>query len=100
MNDSQKSFEKMNVKELRSYITNNKLGKNLGSLKKVELSDIIRRSEQAEAENEDEEQDEDNIINNFVSNNNSPEIPKINIYYTFTQDQLLTLIQALEKARI
>ena len=99
------SFEKMSVKDLRTYIVKNKLFKNVGNLKKAELIQKIKDAGpvevEAEAEPEPEPEPKEPVE---VEQKQSVEQttgeqaetrPLVNIYYTLTDSQLKNLLKEI-----
>lgn len=111
------NFEKMSVKDLRTYIVKNKLFKNLGNLKKGELISKINEALARTKEVRDQEKEPKEVRDqvkepeNQVDNVKKPETesiqgvlrgehlvegnPVINVYYTLSDKQLNILIKEL-----
>jgi hypothetical protein len=92
---NQDELNNISVKELRTYISKNKIGKNLGKLKKSELVEIILNQSLGDPPGDPPGETPGDPLE-FSDEDNIP-VPVINTYYTFTQSQLLTLISELKK---
>ena len=94
------SFEKMSVKDLRTYIVKNKLFKNVGNLKKAELIQKIKDAGPVEAEPKEAEPKEPVEVEQKQSveqttGEQAETRPLVNIYYTLTDSQLKNLLKEI-----